>query len=491
MDALPLDLQGATKLSWAPYAGRNITYFLTVLHLRETYGRLYQKLLEGRFSYLFVEAKGLSWQMYRSPSESSRLEDLVYKKLDQPRYLPRVLNYMEESYTDFWDFSKKFAMKDMAKKTKAELALELEGYIKKLLPCLASVSCSIVFASALGKKLGEKLDEKTVGEIALPLNKTLPLEEEIEFWKLVGMIKQEGIVKISAVEKLPNQIQESLSNHYKTYSWINAYENDPIPPIGELVNRINEGLSEDPSNKLKTLEERHSIQEERIRKLSLTHKINPLLLKHFRQAMYYRILGESMLGLGNYATQALFTAISKKLFLAKNQVKRFSDNELLEMLSGKLAPEKMAKRLGERQGHYLVAVGEKECHCFQGKEVNSVLSQLDIQRPIEEDVKEVKGVGAFPGKVTGIARVVLNVGEVGKVKKGDILVTLNTTPSFIMAMKRAGAIVTDEGGITCHAAIVSRELGIPCIIGTKAGTKIIKDGSQIEVDATNGVVKNV
>ena len=64
-----------------------------------------------------------------------------------------------------------------------------------------------------------------------------------------------------------------------------------------------------------------------------------------------------------------------------------------------------------------------------------------------------------------------------------------TRPDYIVAMKKAGAIVTNEGGITCHAAIVSRELGIPCVIGTKHATKILKNGDFIEVDADNGIIR--
>jgi pyruvate,water dikinase len=70
-----------------------------------------------------------------------------------------------------------------------------------------------------------------------------------------------------------------------------------------------------------------------------------------------------------------------------------------------------------------------------------------------------------------------------------VLVTSMTTPDFIVAMKKAGAIVTDEGGLSCHAAIVSRELKIPCVIGTKIATKVFKDGDRVEVDANKGIVK--
>jgi pyruvate,water dikinase len=107
----------------------------------------------------------------------------------------------------------------------------------------------------------------------------------------------------------------------------------------------------------------------------------------------------------------------------------------------------------------------------------------------QRNIKEFTGLCASPGKVIGVVKVCKSSTEVGKVQKGDILVAIMTRPDYIIGMKKASAIVTNEGGITCHAAIVSRELGIPCIIGTKIATEILADGDQIEVDANNGVIK--
>ena len=88
-----------------------------------------------------------------------------------------------------------------------------------------------------------------------------------------------------------------------------------------------------------------------------------------------------------------------------------------------------------------------------------------------------------------LARILSEV--IDKVENGDILVAPTTAPSFIMGMHRAVAFVTDEGGITCHAVIVSRELKIPCIVGTSIATKSLKDGDHIEVDANKGIVKKL
>ncbi len=100
----------------------------------------------------------------------------------------------------------------------------------------------------------------------------------------------------------------------------------------------------------------------------------------------------------------------------------------------------------------------------------------------------LKGLGASPGIATGIVKIIHDVSELGKIEKGDILVTKMTNPDFVIAMEKSAAIVTDEGGSTSHAAIVSRELGIPCIVATKVATQTLKDGMKVTVDATHGKV---
>lgn len=102
--------------------------------------------------------------------------------------------------------------------------------------------------------------------------------------------------------------------------------------------------------------------------------------------------------------------------------------------------------------------------------------------------KLLEGISASPGKAKGKVRIILEPSEIGKMRKGDILVTRMTNPLFVPAMEKAAAIITDEGGITCHAAIVSRELGIPCVVATKRATKVLKDGMEITVDGSEGKI---
>ena len=106
-----------------------------------------------------------------------------------------------------------------------------------------------------------------------------------------------------------------------------------------------------------------------------------------------------------------------------------------------------------------------------------------------ERVVTVRGLPASPGVYAGTAKVVLTTEDADRlIKKGDILVTKMTNPDWVPYMRVAGAIVTDDGGMTCHAAIVSRELGIPCIVGTGNATQVMKTGKDYTVDAKTGVV---
>ena len=126
---------------------------------------------------------------------------------------------------------------------------------------------------------------------------------------------------------------------------------------------------------------------------------------------------------------------------------------------------------------------------FTEKETEKLFTKLEKTTPYLQGSHEGLGVCASPGKVKGIARIVPNPGHNHKVKMGDILITYATTTDYLPAMKRAKAIITEVGGMTCHAAVVSREFNIPCIVSLKNAMKNIPDGSKIEVDATNGTVK--
>lgn len=122
----------------------------------------------------------------------------------------------------------------------------------------------------------------------------------------------------------------------------------------------------------------------------------------------------------------------------------------------------------------------------------TTLDESSSNEKEESDIENreviVRGLGASPGMAAGTVKIIKKIDELDKIKNGDIMVTTMTTPDMVPAMKRSNGIITDEGGITCHAAIISRELGIPCVVGTGNATEILKENNKVTIDGKKGLV---
>ena len=150
------------------------------------------------------------------------------------------------------------------------------------------------------------------------------------------------------------------------------------------------------------------------------------------------------------------------------------------------------KVIKERQKGLTFIVKEGSLKIITGGKAYTVLNDIVLSKLKAGYAQELLGIIANKGRATGKAVISLGAKEASrKVSNGNIIVASMTTPDYLPAIKRAAAIVTDDGGITSHAAIVAREFHIPCIVGTKIATRVFKDGDLIEVDADKGVVRKV
>ena len=157
------------------------------------------------------------------------------------------------------------------------------------------------------------------------------------------------------------------------------------------------------------------------------------------------------------------------------------DNEILQLAE-------YGKILENHYGHgqdIEFAIEHGKIYLVQTRNITTVGKEKKIE--IKGKVL-VKGLGASPGIGIGPVRIIRKIEDLEKVQKGDVLVTRMTSPDMVVAMSKAAAIVTDEGGIVCHAAIVSREMGIPAVVGTEKATQVLKEGEIVTVDAYHGVV---
>lgn len=149
-----------------------------------------------------------------------------------------------------------------------------------------------------------------------------------------------------------------------------------------------------------------------------------------------------------------------------------------------ITPQDIEWAVDENEKIYILQARPETIH---GVEKPAVSKRKEGGVAMEEDII-IKGIGVSPGQASGKVQVILNAKDINQFEKGNILVTEMTTPDWVPAMKIAGAIITNLGGKTCHAAIVSRELGVPCVVGTGNATKILKNGEIITVEGQRGLI---
>lgn len=241
-------------------------------------------------------------------------------------------------------------------------------------------------------------------------------------------------------------------------------------------------LREDELRKEKIIRLRSSL----IKKYGFSKEISYWLGIADRYAYFHDLRKESQAKMV-YVINLLMREAAKRLKISLADMEWCWPQEVRDALGGKKLDLDEIRR---RKKAVCVLAQKRKIWHWSGQEA---LKRFEKELGGKKDplvLTEFKGMAVRGGLVRGRAKVCAGSAEaLAKVKKGDILVCGMTVPDCVPAMKKAAAIVTDEGGITCHAAILSRELGVPCVVGTKIATQVLKDGDMVEVDAEKGIVK--
>ncbi|MFA5107240.1 MAG: PEP-utilizing enzyme [Patescibacteria group bacterium] len=188
-----------------------------------------------------------------------------------------------------------------------------------------------------------------------------------------------------------------------------------------------------------------------------------------------------------YAFHLWLREAARRLRVPVNDLEWYYSHEIIRLLRGRKFDR---ADLARRKKTLLALVDRSSFTLLSGQRALAKRNQL--LGTIRHNDTAIKGVGVTKGIVRARARVCNGVAEARqKVKAGDVLVCGMTLPEYVPVMKRAAAIVTDEGGITCHAAIVAREMHKPCVVGTRIATKVFRDGDWVEVNAGAGTVRKV
>ncbi len=281
--------------------------------------------------------------------------------------------------------------------------------------------------------------------------------------------------------------KEKIKKHLQKYSWLPIYNiGDKLWSEKDLHYQLSQISNPEKSLKqnIENFQERLKNYQKAIKEINPNRSLRRLInfiheytfLRDERVDIWKRELIYKMI---------FYKEIARRFKLNIFDVVNLTNEEIFILLkSGKSGNLKSIKK---RKAEHLMFI--------QNRELKIVIDKSKIEKikkrylNLELGQKILKGFVAFKGKILGKARVITDQKKVREFKNGEILVAHHTSPAYIVAIKKAAAVVTDEGGITSHAAIISRELKIPCITATKMASKIIKTGDLVEVNANEGIVK--
>ena len=347
-----------------------------------------------------------------------------------------------------------------------------------------------------------KAPEEALGILAAPSEISIETEEELERLDIIREIeesKEATILFLEEKEKIHEginkqeykKIKEKIEAHCKKYCWIPISFQKDMWDMKFYINLLQSYIKEKYDWKTRKREILSLQKEKEQAKKEIGNKVDEetkRLIALLQEGAFIRLYRANMFSLVLYSAFPILEEIGKRVGVTRKEIKWFTHKEISEALVHKKQLNK--KKAEERKESFVILIENGTYQQYEGKEAEEMILRESPREEIKKS-NQVKGMCAYPGKVQGIVRIIFDARESSKIKKGDILVCKETNPDLVLLMERAGAIVTDEGGVTSHAAVVSREMKKPCIIGTKIATKILKDGDLVEVNAEKGIVRKI
>lgn len=309
--------------------------------------------------------------------------------------------------------------------------------------------------------------------------------------KSLIQIEHDELLKIAMIaKKSPKRVTALLKRHYEKYFYVNHMWVGQVFTFNHYVRDLNKLIRSKTNPKAVLAQEERKFKNglqkraKLIKQLRITGKWK-ILFDAFGDFMVTKIYRRYAQIYALYRMEPVLKEIGKRVGLNLKQVRFMLPEEVRTALRGKVKKQEIKKRT-----KFCVYYAEKgRDTVFTGQKAQALAKKA--QKVSFGKVTELKGQTGCIGRAKGVVKIIIRPKDMTKMKKGDILVSIATDPDIVPAMKKAGAIVTEQGGVTSHAAIVSRELNIPCVIGTKIATRVLKDGDKVEVDANKGVVKKL
>ncbi len=457
--------------------------------LSKTCGRNYKKVLSVH--------KGFDMKFYYDKDDSADFSKFVLNKIiKNPQFGKKMNNEIIKGSDKLKKYSVKLKPELLSKLSNKEL-LKIYQDLDKIhrdlyswgwLPNAVDMFQND-FTNFLKQLLRKKLDENQINQALIVLtvsNKKSILQKEHESFLNLVDIAQTNC----------NKLKAAINNHLKKYFYLKFLwlGKDGVYNYNYYINEINKFIkSGERASKLLKKEEKifkEALRQRKniIKKIKLNKREVDLfdIYTSFAVTKAYRRDAQIYWA---YKSDFLLSEFAKRFNLPKKLIYFLLPSEIDTLLKNKISVKHFKKDLIKRSKfmvYYTVKGKEK---IITGASAHQIAKVLDKEE--KSDLKKLLGQTACMGKAKGKVKVINSITDMKKMNNGDILVSIATNPDIVTAMKKAAAIITEQGGITSHAAIVSRELRIPCIIGTKIATKVLKDGDLVEVDANKGIIKTI
>lgn len=489
------------KIVWQEYIRNGITYRFVSLVLESMTSGLKNQFGQG-LSYLMGYFQGDNLFWYYDNRDLYNVGEIIANKLVEPLNQLKFITDSKNKSQELLELIKINNLNQFAKANDKKLADIYEKYAQLVyednsmslsidaLDEYLMVNIKNKAKSALEKILANNYSEKGFNEVYNTLIKPSKLsyinkEREMTL-KLVDDIKNGKISKNS------DNFNERAKKIIELFWWTNLgwARSDTKTPHDILRNveeiekakiNINNELQKIASYNEITKKERDELE----KKYHLRNdgQLANLLDLYDKFVEYHDFRKEVQMKT-NFWEYQMLDEISKRKSLPVHLLNWAEVKELVYLLRNNKIDQ---QELNQRSINFIYLYINGKIEKISGKAAERRHSEI-LGLELEE-TRDIQGITASSGTIIGEAYVAISINEALKIKTGQILITGMTTPDFVPAMRKASAIVTDEGGMTCHAAIISRELDIPCIVGTKYATRLIKTGDKIEVRANHGVIK--
>jgi len=431
---------------------------------------------------LFISRNKIGMEITPYQEKKRNFLDLYQKELKRPGYFKKLFASWAKLRRQLINLNelainktKEYSSSELLKFAKRFLKLGFDSVVYgAFLECVDPFSEELIEDFKKKYNLSEEQAQSGISILAMQSQRSFLTQEKIDFYCVcLGSL--------------------SLSNYLRQYHWIHSnYKNSVEVSFKALEQKVKQALKNQGAAGIKvaiakTLKnEKKLIAQKKIlvKKLKLIPADKKLfkLLELF--GYYIDLRKESMLR-HTYARDKFLSLVEKQTGHALNDLRSMRDEEILKVLAGQ---KFNLKEIRLRQKSCAVYFTPKSERIFYGQAARQIYQAFTLS--LESNTIKGMVASAPQSLVVGRVSLVIDVGR-HHFKPGRILVTTMTRPEFMPLMRQAKAVITDEGGVICHAAIISRELKIPCLIGTKCATKILKNNDLVEMNLKTGQIRKL